>query len=475
MLTNLVLYLCVLYAITDIETTGGYAGAHGITEICVLVTDGKQVLERFETLVNPGLYIPRHITALTGITNEMVATAPSFGDIAASLYKVLDGKVFVAHSVNFDFSFINAQLKHQGYELKPKKLCTVRYGKKVFPGLPSYSLGNFCRSLEIPIQHRHRAGGDCYATWQLFCRLLEEDKSDILAQFLKHGSREPALPSHLDAANIKQLPYCSGVYYFHDQKGKIVYTGKATNIRKRVLSHFTNNGTGRQKQEFLRNIHKITFTETATELMAFILESAEIKRLWPRYNNAQKRGERRYGIYSYEDQNGFLRLGIDIRKKVTRPLYELYYLNDGYQLMRRLITEHGLCPKWCFIDRRRKHEIPEGEDCSCGGACSGTVAAKNYNKKVQEAIGTLNNELQSFCIVEKGLTTNTRSCILVEKGLFYGMGYIDAGLKKAGITDLKERLEQMQHNPFINGLVHQYAAKNPSAVVLCDAQGRIVL
>ncbi|MBL7729194.1 MAG: 3'-5' exonuclease, partial [Dinghuibacter sp.] len=126
----------MLYAITDIETTGSYAGAHGITEICVLVTDGKQVLERFETLVNPGVYIPRHITALTGITNEMVAGAPAFSEIAASLYQLLEGKVFVAHSVNFDFSFINAQLKHQGFELKTKKLCTVRYGKKVVPGLP---------------------------------------------------------------------------------------------------------------------------------------------------------------------------------------------------------------------------------------------------------------------------------------------------------------------------------------------------
>ncbi|MBL7729192.1 MAG: GIY-YIG nuclease family protein, partial [Dinghuibacter sp.] len=386
-----------------------------------------------------------------------------------------EGKVFVAHSVNFDFSFINAQLKHQGFELKTKKLCTVRYGKKVVPGLPSYSLGNFCRSLEIPIQNRHRAGGDCYATWQLFCRLLEEDRGDILAQFLKHGSKEKALPQHLDAAQINQLPYCAGVYYFHDRKGKIVYTGKATNIRKRVLSHFTNNGTGKQKQEFLRNIHTISFTETATELMAFILESVEIKRLWPRYNNAQKRGERRYGIYSYEDQNGFLRLGIDVRKKVTRPLYELYYLNDGYQLMHRLINEFELCPKWCFIDRRRKHEIPEGETCSCGGACTGSVPKKSYNKKVNEAIGSLNSELLSFCIVEKGLLNANRSCILVEQGQFYGMGYIDAGLKTASIALLKEQLEQLPGNPFINGLVHQYAAKNPGVVIVANERGGFVL
>lgn len=465
----------VLYAITDIETTGGYAGAHGITEICVLVTDGEKVLERFETLVNPGIYIPRHITALTGITNDMVATAPRFEQIAQDLFTILEGKVFVAHSVNFDFSFIHAHLKSCGFELKSKKLCTVRFGKKIFPGLSSYSLGNFCRSMNIPLSNRHRAGGDCMATWQLFCLMLQEDHNGVLQQFLKHGSREPTLPTHVAVSDISQLPYCSGVYYFHDQKGKIIYTGKAANIRKRVLSHFTNNNPGRQKQEFLRNIHKISFRETASELMAFILESVEIKRLWPRYNNAQKRAERRYGIYSYEDQQGFLRLGIDVRKKVSKPLYEVYYLNDGYQLMRRLITEHELCPKWCFIDRRRKHEIPDDEDCTCGGACSGQLTFNEYNRKVQNAIQALNEELLSFCIVGKGLSADTRSCILAEAGTFYGMGYIPVTEKKYSISELKELLEHLPANQFINGLVQQFAVKHPEQVALFNTKDVIRL
>lgn len=465
----------VLYAVTDIETTGGYAGAHGITEICVLVTDGQTVLERFETLINPGMHIPRHITALTGIDNQMVAHAPRFEEIAEALFNLLEGKVFVAHSVNFDFSFIHAHLKRSGYELKSKKLCTVRYGKKVFPGLPSYSLGNFCRSMNIGITSRHRAGGDCQATWQLFCMMLKEDTKDIIGQFLKHGSREPVIPTHVEAADISKLPFCPGVYYFHDQKGKIIYTGKAANIRKRVLSHFTNNSAGRQKQEFLRNIHRISFRETATELMAFILESVEIKRLWPRYNNAQKRFERRYGIYCFEDQQGFLRLGIDIRKKISKPVYEVHYLNDGYQLMRRLINEHELCPKWCFIDRRRKNEIPEHETCTCGGACSGEVSRKEYNRKVEKAIQQLNEELASFCITGKGINADTRSCILAEAGHFYGMGYIPAEEKKYHTDELKGLLEQLPANQFINGLIHQFALKNPGEVRMFNGKGIVEL
>lgn len=465
----------VLYAVTDIETTGGYAGAHGITEICVLVTDGETVLKRFETLINPGMHIPRHITALTGIDNEMVANAPRFEDIAEELFNILDGKVFVAHSVNFDFSFIHAHLKHSGFELKSKKLCTVRFGKKIFPGFPSYSLGNFCRSMNIPIHSRHRAGGDCAATWQLFCLMLKEDTKGILDQFLKHGSREPTIPTHVDVSNISTLPYCAGVYYFHDQKGKIIYTGKAANIRKRVLSHFTNNNPGRQKQEFLRNIHRISFRETATELMAFILESVEIKRLWPRYNNAQKRFERRYGIYCFEDQQGFLRLGIDVRKKISKPVYEVHYLNDGYQLMRRLITEHELCPKWCFIDRRRKNEIPEDETCTCGGACNGEITRHTYNSKVEKAIQQLNEELASFCITGKGISADTKSCILAEAGSFYGMGYIPAEEKNYKTEELKGLLEQLPANQFINGLIHQFALKNPNEVKMFNTKGIVQL
>lgn len=130
----------MLYAIVDIETTGGHASANGITEISVYVHDGERVVKHFETLVNPQQHIPRYITALTGIDNEMVAEAPAFDEIADTLFEILEAAVFVAHNVNFDYSFVKHQLKQSGYDLSAKKICTVRLGRKVFPGLPSYSL-----------------------------------------------------------------------------------------------------------------------------------------------------------------------------------------------------------------------------------------------------------------------------------------------------------------------------------------------
>src|SRR5689334_20798281 len=122
-----------MYAIVDIETTGGYAAANGITEIAIKVFDGNKIIEQFETLVNPGKPIPRYIQAFTGITNEMVADAPGFEEVAERVYTFLQGNIFVAHNVNFDYSFIKSHLDHCGYTLTSKKLCTVRLARQVFP------------------------------------------------------------------------------------------------------------------------------------------------------------------------------------------------------------------------------------------------------------------------------------------------------------------------------------------------------
>ena len=121
-----------MYAIVDIETTGGYAAANGITEIAVFISDGKKILNRFHTLLNPVYTIPKFVVALTGITNEMVEHERPFSSIADDLFEMLSDKVFVAHNVNFDYSFVKHHLAQSGYELNCKKLCTIRLGPANF-------------------------------------------------------------------------------------------------------------------------------------------------------------------------------------------------------------------------------------------------------------------------------------------------------------------------------------------------------
>lgn len=449
-----------MYAIIDIETTGGHANAHGITELAIVLHDGEKVTERFETLLNPCGDIPVFIQHLTGITNEMVRDAPMFANVAEHVYDLLKDRIFIAHNVNFDYSFIKHHLQVAGFDLQCRKLCTVRLGRKIFPGLPSYSLGKFCRQMGIDNNERHRAMGDAYATAQLFSMMLQSDKDGHIAQSLKQGSKEHSLPSNLPKQHIDTLPDAPGVYYFHDNKGKIVYVGKAKSLKKRVKSHFNNNRADLQKQEFLKNIHQVTHQTVGTELMAFILEAVEIKRLWPKYNRAQKHYEYAYGLYKFEDQLGYTRLAIDRWTKYSAPLYTCSSLSEGYNLLNKLIETFDLCPKLCFIQKNDK-PCPRNATKPC--ACQHTETTLRYNKRVNKAIAYLKDALLTFAIRDKGRSDDENSYILIENGEFYGMGYIKQNLLTDGLPSIKSHLTQYPGNGYIKSMVANYAVNNPDA------------
>lgn len=451
-----------MYAIVDIETTGGYAAANGIIEISVQVFDGQQVIEQFETLVNPNQSIPKFIQAFTGITNEMVADAPSFEEVAEKVYTILQGNIFVAHSVNFDYSFIKYHLELYGYRLNSKKLCTVRLSRQIIPGYPSYSLGKLCHSLGIEVNNRHRAGGDAAATVTLFRRLLEADKAEVIASSLKHHSKEAVLPPNVAYRDFTVLPKAPGIYYFHDEKGKVIYVGKARNIRQRVNSHFSNNSAAKQKQNFVRHTYSITYKQTGTELMAAILESAEIKRLWPRFNVSQKRAEEWFGIFMYEDQKGYLRLAIEKKRRQTNPVYTFHYKVDGFGVMRKLMKEFALCPKLCFI-QTATGSCSGMDENYCKGACQQSEAAPDYNQRVLLAIASL-TQRPSYVVLDKGLTDNELSCIMVVNGNFFGMGYLPKNMTELTQLLVQDYITPYKENSTIKVLLQSFAANNPDKI-----------
>jgi len=456
----------VTYAIVDIETTGGYAAANGIIEISIKVFDGEKVVEEFETLVNPNQAIPKYIQGFTGINNEMVQDAPVFEEIAEKVYTYLQGNVFVAHNVNFDYSFIKNHLEFYGYSFNARKLCTVRLARQIFPGLPSYSLGNLCTSLDIDLTSRHRAGGDANATVVLFKRLLDNDSKGLIPASLHRNSKEAVLPPNVPKAHFEALPGTAGVYYFHDQKGKVVYVGKAKNIRSRVNSHFSNNSDGKLKQNFLRHVHAISFQSTGTELMAAILESTEIKRLWPIFNTSQKRQEEAFGIFVYEDQNGYMRLAIEKKRKYSNPLYTFHYKVDGYGVLRKLMREFSLCPKLCFVQTDNEECIGIVEQ-HCNGACEKKEASKDYNERVLQAIASLTKR-SSYLVIDKGLSENELSCILVDQGAFFGMGYLPKNLENISRDSIQEYIKPYRENSFIRTLLLSHATNYPSQITSLD-------
>lgn len=452
-----------MYAIVDIETTGSYAAANGITEIAIYVFNGKKVTRKFETLINPCQPIPGYIQSFTGITDEMVAGAPLFEDVSEEIFEILRENIFIAHNVNFDYSFIKSHLLRAGFDLNSKKLCTVRLSRRIFPGFASYSLGNLCRSLGIRISNRHRAGGDAAATVQVFKKLLKADTENFIDKSLQRNSKEQLLPPNVPKADFDKLPYTPGVYYFHNQKGKIIYIGKAKNIRSRVNSHFSNNSESRQKQNFILNVHSISFQTCATELMAEILESAEIKKYWPLFNQSQKNREEEFAIYSYPDQNGYLRLGIDRKKKVLKPVITFRYLTEGHGYLRKMISEYHLCPKLCFLQTDDTDCIGL-KDKTCKGACKKKERKSTYNKRVDKAIAWISKQ-SSFVIIDQGMTEEEKSCILVEEGRFYGMGYVPAYENSIDIGIIKDYLSVYKENSYIRNLVHEFRLKYPGQII----------
>lgn len=446
----------MLYAVVDIETTGSYALGNGITELAIVIHDGKNILQFYETLVNPHRPIPYFIQRLTGITDAMVANAPSFTEVAGQVHELLQDKVFVAHNVNFDYSFVKHHLMEAGYDWNAKKLCTVRLSRKIIPGLSSYSLGKLCHQIGINHQNHHRAGGDALATAELLTLLVARDDKEVITTMLKGRNKEQYLPPHLPVEQVDSLPETPGVYYFYDGRGKIIYVGKAINLYKRVKSHFSNNKAGKQKQDFLRDIYRISYKECATELMAHILESTEIRRLWPIYNRSQRGYLPKFGLYSYEDRAGYMRLAVEKMKPSYKPLYTFNTIVEGHQRLREMISEFELCPRLCHL---ATVAVCDENDEHCKLHCRQEPA--HYNGKVIASIQWLEKRLPTFVYIDRGLTERQRSCILMHKGNLYGMGYIEEGVQLTDLSLLQQRLEPLQDNDFIRNLIYKHAATYP--------------
>ena len=451
-----------MYAIVDIETTGGYAAANGIIEIAIKIFDGSSVIEEYQTLINPDQVIPKYIQAFTGINNEMVQNAPRFEEVAEKVFTLLQGNIFVAHNVNFDYSFLKSHLDFYGYTFSAKKLCTIRLARQIFPGFPSYSLGNLCHSLGIELNNRHRADGDASATVILFKSLLDNDAKGLIISSLNRTSKEQTLPPNVPKAHFDALPKTPGVYYFHDQKGKVIYVGKAKNIRTRVNSHFSNNSDGRQKQNFLRNTYGISFQATATELMAAILESTEIKKLWPIFNTSQKRQEDVYGIFVYEDQNGYMRLAIEKKRKNSNPVYTFHFKVDGHGVLRKLMKEFSLCPKLCFMQTDHEKCVGMIEE-HCFGACEKKEAYQIYNQRVLQAIASL-TQRPSYVVLDKGLSADEISCIMVVQGNFFGMGYLPKNFTDITQKAIAEYIKPYKENSYIRTLLTSHAQNFPHQI-----------
>ena len=447
-----------MYAIIDTETTGGNPQRNRITEIAVIIHDGRVVTEVYSTLVNPECSIPYNITQMTGITDEMVAVAPKFYEVARKIVELTENRVFVAHNVNFDYQFIRNEFSRLGYDYKRDKLCTVRLSRKLFPGLPSYSLGNLCKSLDISLKDRHRAKGDAMATAILFGLLIQRN-ADSGMECLQNSFRLPAnLNTVLDPSVFSRLPESSGVYYFHNEKGEIIYIGKSRNIKNRVQSHFSNSSS-RKAMEMCHAVASISFEETGSELIALLKESEEIKNHKPYYNRAQKRNSFRFGLYSFVDQNGYVRFHLEKTAGVSdSPLACFDSKSEAGDYLARIIDKYNLCQKLCGMYASHGHCF-HYEIGSCAGACTGKEPAGTYNRRALKAIADLTLDHDNLLIIDGGREACEKSAIKIENGKYIGYGYFNADYASADAGIIHSCIKEYRDNHEIRSIIRHYLRK----------------
>lgn len=276
------------YAIVDLETTGASAKSHKITEIGIVLMDGTEIRETYSTLINPERPIPYGITKFTGISNAMVADAPKFYEVAKKIIELTQNRIFVAHNVHFDYSFLKKEFQDLGYNFQRKTLCTVRLSRKYFPGHSSYSLGKISKDLGINLENAHRALDDSKACAELLIKVLEKAPS--------LQSDQLAFPPHLDPEEYHNLPENIGVYELFDLEGNLLYIGKSTNIKKRVAQHFQVQFSRKKELEFKNKIARIAYTLTYSELLSLVLENQWIKSKRPLFNIAKRSSRVKYGL-----------------------------------------------------------------------------------------------------------------------------------------------------------------------------------
>ena len=444
-----------MYAILDIETTGGQFNEEGITEIAIYKFDGHEIVDQFISLVNPEIPIQPFVVKLTGINNAMLVNAPKFFEVAKRIIEITDGCVIVAHNADFDYRILRTEFRRLGYDFNVKTLCTVELSQKLLPEQPSHSLGKLVRALGIPMADRHRASGDALATVKLFKMLLDKDiNKDIVKDFIKLKIEKGIAPKLLDIIN--SLPTSTGVYYIHNGNGDIIYVGKSKNIKKRVNQHFT--GITNSAKKIQAEVMTVTYEETGSELIALLKESQEIKVHKPRYNRAQRKNIFQWALYSEMDKNGYLNLKLQKADGRKKEITSFTSLQEGKNILFKITEKYNLCQKLTGLYETKtacfQYKIKE-----CDGACIGLVTPQEYNQRVQEFIKNSGFESDNMVIIDRGRNISERSAVLIENGIYKGYAFYDLNYQITNIDILKNILTPMFNNRDTKNIIQAYLRK----------------
>ena len=431
-------------------------GEEAITEIAIYRFDGREVTDRFISLINPEKKIDDFVVRLTGISNKMVRQAPKFYEVAKRIVEITEGCILVAHNAAFDYRILCLEFRRLGFDYQRRTICTVEMSQRLLPNEPSYSLGKLCRSLGIPLSDRHRANGDAMATVHLFKLLLDKDTEKIaLSEFVKQNLS--TLPIQL-LSLLDGLPNQLGVYYLYDKAGKLLLLSKSKNIYKRVNEHFTSSG---KRDLFLRNhVGKVMYELTGTLLIASLKEAEELQ-MQASLRKYKRKKSYPFALVCHKNKKGYHCLSVVPRAGAKEPLAIFESQEEGLNMLFEMTERYGLCTKlngfsqahtYCY-----NHSIGK-----CAGACMGDEAVEDYNHRVEEVLAHYTLVGRTFAIMDKGRTVHEKSVIFIEEGRLRGYAFIALNYQLSRPI-LEKHLTPLTHNSEKVHLIEHYLRTHPLA------------
>lgn len=442
-----------MFAIIDTETTGGNPAKDRVMEIAIILHDGKQVLDEFTTLVNPGVPIAPFIRVLTGIKEEMLTDAPTFEEIADRIEEMTDKAVFVAHNVGFDYGVVRNEFRRMGRRFERKQLCTVKLSRTIMPGMNSYSLGKLCKEIGINLEGRHRAYGDAAATAELFSLLMDRDNEGAIRSMTEIELTGIENAPHLPRETVEDLPEGTGLYYLIGNEGKVLYVSKSRNIRKQIIKDLKDDVFLERYEKMLNEVRDISYEITGSELVAQLLEIEEIQKHKPKFNSARRKRQYRYGIMYYTNGDGYIQLKVDslAQRNGSGLLAEFTTRRSATGVLKRMAEKYSLHPTLCGMEEEAKPN---------------KLSAEVYNQKFNGIFKKYYYKNNNFFIIGEGRSHHEQSVVWVEDNHFKGIGYFEPEYIENDIESIKEHVHYHKDSADAHRIIRNWLNKRHKDTVI---------
>ena len=431
-----------MYAIIDIETTGGKFNKEHIMEIAIFLFDGKTVVDQFITLVDPQAPIQPYVSKITGISEKTVRRAPKFYEIAKRVVKMTEDAVFVAHNVKFDYRVVQLEFERLGFDFHRKTLDTIDLTKVLIPGLKSYGLETVCDELGISNTNRHRADGDARATVELFKILLEKDTNKRITKMA--STVEESEQQHPFRELVRPLQNAIGVFYLYNANGDVIYIGNGRDLRNSIDRIFL--ATNQQALAIQNETASINIEETGHEAIAIIKSFAEKRRLKPPYNKQNPFKALSVGLFS-ESEHGkihFFRVGGTRQKKA---LAYFKTKEEAYDFLLDILVKNKLDAQNMLLEKDLHVLEP---------------FLKKYQYKPEKSVLAPEDlrlhlfEKGNMQLIGAGRHPNEKCLIVIEKGMVKGYAYYTLDSFLENKEQIKKHLTNLKPHPFMDWVVNYF-------------------